>query len=162
MPANFFLKFSPDDDVKGESLQEEYKDQIEILSYSWGVTQAGGYGYGQGGGVAKANIHDFNVSFRMNPASPKLMEYSATGKHLDTATFTALEAGTTPQKYLEVTMTDVVISSYQTGGSGDDKPIESMTLNFAKVKQEYFKQNDKGVASSAGTGTYDQQKNTNK
>jgi type VI secretion system secreted protein Hcp len=161
MPANFFLKFTPDDGIKGESLQEGYTDQIEILSYSWGVTQAGGYGYGQGGGVSKATIHDMSVQFRMNPASPKLMEFSATGVHLDSALFTALEAGTTPQKYLEITLTDVVISGYQTGGSGDNKPIESMTLNFAKVKQEYFKQNDKGVASSAGTGTYNQQTNTN-
>ncbi len=161
MPANFFLKFTPDDGIQGESIQKDYEGQIEILSYSWGVSQAGGYSYGQGGGVSKANIHDMSVQFRMNPASPKLMEYCATGKHLDSAVFTALEAGTTPQKYLEITLTDVVISGYQTGGSGDSKPIETMSLNFAKVKKEYFKQNDKGVASSAGTGTYNQQTNTN-
>ena len=70
---------------------------------------------------------------------------------------TCLEASETPQKYLEITLTDVVISSYQTGGSGDDKPIESMTLNFAQIKKEYFKQDDKGVVTSAGTGSWNQQ-----
>lgn len=150
-----FLKFDPE--IQGESMQSGYEGQIEILSFSWGVTQAGGYSYGSGGTSAKANVHDLSVSFRMCPASPKLMQYCATGKHLDSAVLTCLEASETPQKYLEVTLTDVVISSYQTGGSGDDKPIESMTLNFAKIKKEYFKQDDKGVVTSAGTGSWNQQ-----
>jgi type VI secretion system secreted protein Hcp len=154
--ANYFLKFTPD--IAGESLQTGHEGQIEILSYSWGLTQAGGYFYGQGGTSSKANLHDLSVSFRMCPASPKLMQYGASGKHLDTALLTCLEASETPQKYLEVTLTDVVISSYQTGGSGEDKPIDSMTLNFAKIKKEYFKQDDKGVVTSAATGTWDQQK----
>ncbi|MEO6811998.1 MAG: type VI secretion system tube protein Hcp [Isosphaeraceae bacterium] len=158
MAANYFLKFTPV--IKGESIQENYTDQIEILSFSWGVTQAGGYSYGTGGTAAKANVQDLSLSFRMCPASPELMQDCATGKHLDSAVLTCLEAGTTPQKYLEITLTDVIVSSYQTGGSGDDKPIESMSLNFAKIKKEYFKQNDKGIAESAGTGTWDQQKST--
>jgi type VI secretion system secreted protein Hcp len=155
MAANYFLKFTPE--IKGESKQTGYEDQIEILSFSWGVSQAGGYSYGTGGTSAKANVQDLSLSFRMCPASPDLMQYCASGKHLDSAVLTCLEAGTTPQKYLEITLTDVVISSYQTGGSGDDKPIDSMTLNFAKVKKEYFKQDDKGIATSAGTGTWNQQ-----
>lgn len=156
MAANIFLKFEPD--IKGESMQTGYTGQIEILSYSWGVSQAGGYSYGSGGTSAKANLQDLSVSFRMCPASPKLMQYCASGKHLDSATLTCLEASETPQKYQEIVLTDVVISSYQTGGSGDDKPIESMTLNFAQVKQEYFKQDDKGVVTSAATGSWNQQK----
>ena len=155
MAANYFLKFDPD--IKGESMQTGYEGQIEILSYSWGVTQAGGYSYGSGGTSAKANLQDLSVTFRMCPASPKLMQYSATGKHLTSAVLTALQASETPQKYLEITLTDVVISSYQTGGSGDDKPIESMTLNFAKIKKEYFKQDDKGAVTSAATGQWNQQ-----
>jgi type VI secretion system secreted protein Hcp len=156
MPANYFLKFTPE--MKGESQQESYKDQIEILSFSWGVSNAGGYGFGSGGGVAKSNVQDVSVSFRQCPASPKLMEACASGKHFDDAVLTCLKAGGDKQeKYLEITLTDVVVSSYQTGGSGDDMPIESMSLNFAKVKQEYFKQDDKGVATSAGVGKWNQQ-----
>jgi len=155
MAANYFLKFTPE--IKGESQQEGNKDEIEILSFSWGVSQAGGYSFGSGGTSAKANLQDLSVSFRMNPASPKLMQYCASGKHLDSALLTCFEAGETPQKYLEVTMTDVIISSYQTGGSGDDKPIDSMSLNFAQIKKEYFKQDDKGAVTSAATGQWNQQ-----
>lgn len=156
MAANYFLKFDPE--IKGESQQTGYEGQIEILSFSWGVTQAGGFSYGSGGTSAKANLQDLALSFRMSPASPKLMQYCASGKHLTTAVLTCLEAsGDTAEKYLEITLTDVVISSYQTGGSGDDKPIDSMTLNFAQVKKEYFKQGDDGVVTSAATGQWNQQ-----
>ncbi|HET8654036.1 MAG TPA: type VI secretion system tube protein Hcp [Longimicrobiaceae bacterium] len=154
MAANIFLKFDPE--LKGESKQKGYDGQIEILSFSWGVSQAGGYSYGTGGGVAKANVQDLSVSFRQCAASPKIMLKCATGEHQNSAVLTCLKAGGEQQKYLEITLTDVVISSYQTGGSGDDVPIESMTLNFAKVKQEYFVQDDLGAVVSAGSGSWDQ------
>ncbi|MCW5966170.1 MAG: type VI secretion system tube protein Hcp [Bryobacterales bacterium] len=155
MPANYFLKFTPEE--KGESKQADYVGQIEILSYSWGVSQAAGYSYGEGGGVSKANVQDLSVSFRLCPASPKLMQSCALGKHYDDAKLTCLKAaGEGQEKYLEITLTDVIVSSYQTGGSGDDMPIESMSLNFAKVKEEYFKQDDKGVTTSAAVGSYNQ------
>ncbi len=161
MAANYFLKLTPV--IKGESQQEGYVDQIELLSFSFGVSQSGGFAYGSGGGVAACNFQDLSVSFRQSAASPKLMEACASGKHFDDATLTCLRAaGDKQEKYLEVTLTDVVVSSYQTGGSGDDMPIESCSFNFVKVKQEFFKQDDKGIATSAATGQWDQAKKTAK
>jgi type VI secretion system secreted protein Hcp len=155
MAANYFLSFEPA--VEGESQQKGFEKQIEILSFSWGVSQAGGFSYGGGGGVAKANMQDLSVSFRQCAASPKLMQKCASGEHLDKAVLTALKAaGDSAAKYLEITLEDVIISSYQTGGSGDDVPIESMTLNFAKVTEEYFGQDDTGTAVSKGQGIWDQ------
>jgi type VI secretion system secreted protein Hcp len=155
MAANYFMKFTPD--VKGESKQKGVEDQIEILSFSWGVSQTGGYSYGGGGTAAKANIQDLSVSFRQCKASPVIMKHCAGGKHFDTVMLTCMKSeGQVQEKYLEIEMTDVVISSYQTGGSGDDMPIESMSLNFAKVTQKYYAQDDKGVLKLAESGTYDQ------
>lgn len=161
MAAAYFLKFTPD--VPGEAQQEGFEKWIEILSFSWGVSQAGGFSYAGGGGVAQANVQDLSVSFRANKSSPKLMQFCASGKHLDDAKLTCLRAaGDKAEKYLEITLTDVIISSYQTGGSGDDFPVESMSLNFAKVKQEFFVQDDKGVAKSGGVGQWDQAKASSK
>ena len=141
------------------SQQDGYKDQIEVLSFSWGVTQTGGYSYGTGGSAARSNLQDLSLSIRYGPASPKLFQYCASGKHLDSAVITCLQAGgDKPQKYLEIKLTDVIISSYQTGGSGDDKPIDSLSLNFAKVEYEAFSQDDKGITKSSGKGSWDQQK----
>jgi len=157
MAANYFLKFEPDTGVQGESTQKDHKDEIEVLSFSWGVSQAGGFSFSGGGGNSKANVQDLSVSFRQCKASPKLMEYCATGKHLDKATLTCLKAGgDAQQKYLEIILTDVVISSYQTGGSGDEMPIESMGLNFAKVEEKYYSQDDTGGVTEAGTGVWNQ------
>jgi type VI secretion system secreted protein Hcp len=157
MPANYFLKFEPSDGVEGESKQKGFEGQIEIMSFGWSVSQAGGYSYGGGGGSSKANVQDLSVSFRMCKASPQLMESCASGKHFDSATLTCLKAaGTQQEKYLEIILTDVVVSSYQTGGSGDDMPIESMGLNFAEVEEKYYEQDDTGGTTEAGTGHWNQ------
>lgn len=162
MAANYFLKFTPE--VKGESKQDKYDGQIEILSFSWGVSQAGGYSYGTGGTAAKANVQDLSVSFRACKASPKLMQFCASGKHLDSALLTLLKStgDSGQEKYTDFELTDVVISSYQTGGSGDDMPIESMSLNFAKVAQKFYSQDDTGNLVASGEGKYDQQLATTK
>lgn len=158
MAANFFLKIG---DIQGEATQTEFDGQIEVVTFSWGVSQPGGFSYAGGGGVAQANLHDLTISFRMCSASPKLMEACASGKHFDDAVLTCLRsAGDKAEKYLEITLTDVLISTYQTGGSGDEFPIETIGLNFAQIKEEFFKQNDQGVSESAGTGQWNQLTNS--
>ncbi len=161
MAANYFVKLTPE--IKAESSQEEFVGQLEVLSFSYGVSQSGGFSFGSGGGVAAANCQDLSVSFRQCAASPKLMEACASGKHFDDLKLTCLRAaGDKQEKYLEVTLTDVVVSSYQSGGSGDDMPIESASFNYVKIKMEYYKQDDKGIATSAATGQWDQAKKSAK
>lgn len=156
MAANYFLKFTPP--VEGESEQTGFEGQIEVLSFSWGVSNAGGFAYGGGGGVGKSNLQDLSVSFRHTKASPTLMQHCASGKHLDSATLTCLKAGGKQEKYLQFTLNDVFISSYQTGGSGDELPIESMSLNFDEVEEASFVQDDKGTTKAGPKGKWNQSK----
>ena len=44
--ADYFLKI---DSVPGESLDARHHDEIEVLSYSWGETNAGPMSAGSGG-----------------------------------------------------------------------------------------------------------------
>jgi type VI secretion system secreted protein Hcp len=157
MPASVFLKFSPE--IKGESAQTGYDGQIEVSEFHFGVTQPGGFSFAKGGTKVQAQMEDLSVSFRMCSASPKLMQYSASGKHLDKATLTAVKAaGDKAAKYLEINLTDVVVSSYHTGASAnDDVCYDTVTLNYAKIEKEYFSTDNKGVATSAGKGTWNQQ-----
>jgi type VI secretion system secreted protein Hcp len=157
MPASIFLKFEPE--IKGESSQKGYENQIEVLDFRFGVSQPGGFMFAKGGTKVQSQLEDLAVTFRMCSASPKLMQYCASGKHLDKATLTALKAaGDKPAKYLEIKLTDVVVSSYRTGGSSqDDVPQETITLNFAQIDKEYFSTDNKGVATSAGKGSWNQQ-----
>jgi type VI secretion system secreted protein Hcp len=157
MPANLFLKFEPE--IKGESSQKGYEGQIEVTDYRFGVTQTGGFSFAKGGTRVQSHLEDLSVVFRMCSASPKLMQYCATGKHLSKATLTAIRAaGDTPAKYLEIVLTDVVVSGYHTGaGNEQDVPSDVITLNFAKIDQEYFAVDNKGTATSAGKGSWNQQ-----
>lgn len=157
MPATTFLKFDPE--IKGESSAKGYEGQIEVIDYRFGVTQTGGFSFAKGGTRVQSNLEDLTIVFRMCAASPKLMQYCASGKHLTKATLTALKAaGDNPAKYLEITLTDVVVSGYHTGSGNDqDVPHDVISLNFAKIDQEYFATDNKGVATSAGKGTWNQQ-----
>lgn len=108
--------------------------QIEVYSWSWGVTQTGTTAVGGGGGAGKVQMQDFHFTKVVDGSSPELFLACAQGKHIQNVTFTARKVGKGQQEYLVVKFSDVLISSYQTGGSNTDAlPMESLSLNFTKV-----------------------------
>ena len=76
MPSDIFAKLG---DIKGESLDAKHKDEIEVLSFSWGVANTVAPGGGGGGGAGKATFHDLSFVHRIDSASPLLMKACATG-----------------------------------------------------------------------------------
>ncbi len=99
------------------------------------MTQSGTAGHGGGGGAGKALPQDFHFTKRLDKASPVLFINCTIGKHFKVATLTARKAGEGQQEYLTVKMEDVLVSSYQFGGSsgGDVIPTDQVSLNFAKL-----------------------------
>jgi len=65
-----------------------------------------------------------------------LMVAVCSGKHFEEALFTVEQArgGKGGDAFLKIKLTDVLISSYQTGGGGNDVPTDQVSLNFAKVE----------------------------
>jgi type VI secretion system secreted protein Hcp len=156
MAANYFLNID-ENKIAGQSRQVGHEEEIEVLSFSFGVSQQAGFAFASGGGSAKANFQDLSLSFRMCSASPRIMKACAGGEHFDMIKLSCLKAaGENQELYLEIEMEHCIVSSYQTGGSGDDMPIESMSINFEKVTQKYHQQNEQGIVELAGTGIYDQ------
>lgn len=150
--VDYFLKL---DGIEGESTDDRHKGEIEILSFSWGETNAATTGRGGGAGAGKVSLQDFHFVKPMDKSSPKLFLACAEGEHIKTATLTARKAGGEQQEYLKVTLTDVVITSYQTGGSsGDVVPTDSFSLNFAKIEFEYKPQNPDGTLGEAVKAGY--------
>src|SRR6476646_9980820 len=80
-------------DIKGESLDDKHKDEIEVLSWSWGVTNDGAMRGGSGGGEGKASFHDLSFTHSIDKASPALLKACATGVHMKEATITHRKAG---------------------------------------------------------------------
>jgi type VI secretion system secreted protein Hcp len=157
MAVDMFLKL---DDIKGEAHDAKHKDEIDVLSWSWGVSQSGTTHAGGGGGAGKANFQDLTVTKWVDLASPKLLSAASTGKHLKEALLTVRKAGDKPLEYLKITLTDCLISSVSTGGSGgDDRLTENIGINFAKVKFEYTAQKPDGSAGGVMPFGFDIKKN---
>ena len=105
---------------------------VDVLSFSWGVSNSGTIDSGSGGGAGKAQFSDFNFIKRLDKASPQLMRACARGEHFPDVTVSLKDTkGTT---YMTIKFKTVLISSYQTGGSsGDVVPLDSISLNFAEM-----------------------------
>ena len=132
MAVDMFLKL---DGVSGESADSKHKNEIEILSFSWGVEQQGTVSPRQGG---KVSINDFHFVHKFDKATPALMLSCATGKHIPTGLLTVRKAGKEQVEYLKIKLTDCIISSFQTGGSGHIAPSESFSINFTNVQVNYL------------------------
>ena len=142
--------------IKGESRDAKHKDEIEVLSWAWGLSQTDAAGHGGGGGAGKASFHDFSFTHHVDKASPLLMQACATGTHLKDATITLRKAGKAQQEYLVITMTDVLVTSVSTSVSAEgDATMESVGLAFAKVDLEYKPQKADGSLEAGIHFTYD-------
>jgi type VI secretion system secreted protein Hcp len=128
--VDYFLKL---DGIQGESTDAAHKGEIEILSFSWGETASVDRGGGGAGG--KVEMQDFHFTANFNKASPALFQACATGRHIKIGVLTGRgvrKAG--GDSFYKVSMTDIIISSYQTGGAGDAVPTDQFSLNFAKIE----------------------------
>lgn len=144
MSVDAFMKISP---LQGEAMDLAHKGEIDVLAWSWGVNQSGTMHTGGGGGSGKANIQDMSFTKWTDKSSAHLILSCCNGKQFKEAILTVRKAGENPLEYVKIRMTDVIITSINTGGTGnDDRLTENVTLNFAKVRFEYQPQSQDGSA----------------
>jgi len=143
MAMDMFIKIG---DLKGESKDKTHKGEIDVLAWSWGMSNSGSAHMGGGAGAGKANVQDLSLTKYIDLASPDLMLACCNGKHFPEATLTVRKAGETPLEYLKIKLTEILVTSVSTGGSGgEDRLTENVTLNFAKVNIDYVEQTEKGA-----------------
>lgn len=154
MSADYFLKI---DGIPGESLDSKHKDEIHLESWSWSEAQTGASHAGGGGGSGKVSMQDFQFTMKVNKASPVLFLNCAQGTHIKKAELTCRKAGGKQEEYMKVYFTDLLVSSFRTGGSagGDGVPIESIAFNFSTIKYEYSPQKADGTLGSPIIHGYD-------
>lgn len=152
--VDYFLKV---DGIEGESHDHKHKGEIDVDSWSWGETQAGTHSGGGGGGAGKVQMQDFHFVMQVNKATPKLMLACATGQHIPKAVLTCRKAGKEQQEFLKITLSDLLVSSFQTGGSGhsDVVPTDQISLNYSKIEFEYKEQKADGTLGGAVKAGYD-------
>src|SRR5512132_3656255 len=153
---DYFLKI---DGITGESTDSKHKGEIEVLSWSWGETHPAPAG-GGGGGAGKVEMNDFHVSADFTRSSPQLLLACASGKHFKNAVLTGRRGGAKGQgDFLTFSLTDVLFSAFQTGGTTAEAPLDSVSLNFAKLEVTYKEQSAKGGLGAATRVGWDRKQN---
>jgi|SRR5215475_14372036 len=153
--VDYFLKI---EGIDGESHDHKHKGSIDVDSWSWGETQSGTHAAGGGGGAGKVSMQDFHFVMKVNKSSPKLMLACATGEHFKKAVLTCRKAGKEQQEFLKITLSDLLVSSFQTGGAqhSDVVPTDQISLNYAKIELEYKEQKPDGTLGGTVKAGYDQ------
>lgn len=145
--ADIFAKLG---DIKGESQDDKHKDEIEVLSWSWGVvgpTRVSPKQPQQPVGPAQpACAQEITIKKPVDTASPTLFAAAATGQTIPSGTFTVRKSGAEQQEFLVITLSDVVVTSVaQAGATDEDRPTESVTLGFSRATVTYTPQSVAGA-----------------
>lgn len=150
MAQDMFIKI---DGIEDESLDATHKNEIEVLSWHWASSQHSNMHSGSG----KATVEDFCFDHYVDKASPNLLSYCLSGKHIKNIKFVIRKAGGDPLEYLTLTFTDVIVTHLETSGSVEDesRPRERVTFSFTKFTQDYVMQNAEGAKSGVISASYD-------
>lgn len=158
MAEDFYLEI---DTIKGESAAVGFEKQMQIQSWSFGASNSGSSTLGTGLGTGKVSMQDFHFVVENGTASNQLFLAACKGNHIPNAVLSCRKTGGggTPYTYLKVTFNDIVISSFQTGGSaGGGLPLEQISFNFTKITMQYYQQDEKGEVTQTNNVTYDVKK----
>jgi type VI secretion system secreted protein Hcp len=157
MAIEYHLKFGS---IKGESAATKHKEEIELLSWSWGASNPTTI-VGTGMSAGKVSMSDLSFTKRVDKSSPKLLELCVTGKHVDEVTLSCSKqtGGKTPEDFLIIKLKEVYVSSHQCGGSaGEDVGTESLSITYGSINYDYKVQDKAGTLTSAGNVEYDLRK----
>jgi len=144
MAVDMFIKIG---ELKGESKDSVHKDEIDVLAWSWGMSQSGTTHIGGGGGSGKVSVHDLSITKYIDSSSNALIKAACVGDHHAEATLVIRKAGGTALEYIIIKMKEVIVTSVSTGGSGgEDRLTENVTLNFAEFEYAYQPQKADGTA----------------
>ena len=142
MAIDTHIKF---DGVEGESTHKDHKGEIEVLSWSWGVSNASSVGSGTGSGRGKATAQDLHFNHYYDKASPVLAKQCASGKHFKEVVITSRKSGEGQKDFMKITMKEVFISSVSNSGGGDGGIMESVSMSYGSVDFSYKAQDEKGT-----------------
>jgi type VI secretion system secreted protein Hcp len=150
MAVDYFLKL---DGIQGESADQNHKNEIQIMSWSWGASQVSSVSGTGGSGAGKADLSDFSIMTYFDKATPKFFKSIVQGTHIATGTMTAIKSGANGKPYLKVDFKELFVSSLQISGSSEI-PTVSLSFTYNEIKIDYSTQDEKGNLASTGPITH--------
>lgn len=138
------------DGVDGPSTSRT--NHIDILSFSWGVSNTSTYGTGASGMESKAGRADFSNLTIMkvsDKTTPLLSDHCSSGNILSKVYILySKPVGDKQQPYFRIWIKDALITSHQISGSAEN-PTESVSFAFQAVEVAYAPEKDDGSLDAA-------------
>ena len=151
MAVDYFLKL---DGIQGESVDDKHKDEIQIMSFSWGGSQTSSVSGTGGSGAGKVDLSDFSIMINFDKATPKFFKSMCAGTHIKTGELSAIKSGADGKPYLKVDFKELFVSSLQISASSEI-PTVSVSFTYNEIKMNYSVQDEQGNLKSTGDVTYD-------
>jgi type VI secretion system secreted protein Hcp len=148
--AECFLKL---DGVKGESTDAKHSGEIEVLAWSWGLTQSASTHVSAGAGTGSADFGDIKISKALDHATPILTQFAAKGTAVNNATLSCRQSAKSNGDYLTISLTLVLVSSLKVA-IDKDRPTEEISLNFNQIKMTHRQPKSDGSLGEAVTFTF--------
>jgi type VI secretion system secreted protein Hcp len=128
---------------------------IDILSFSWGVTQTSTYGTGASGKESKAgraNFQNLTIMKVLDATSPLVVDFCVRGQVVDKVYIVydkPVGKGTSTQgDYFRIYLKDAIVTGQQISGSSEN-PTESLSFAFQAVEIAYKAETDPGALDAA-------------
>jgi type VI secretion system secreted protein Hcp len=155
MAVDYYLKL---DGIQGESQDASHKDEIQILSWSWGASQVSSVAGTGGSGAGKADMSDLSIMTNFDKGTPKFFKSIALGTHIPKGTMTAIKSGAGGKPYLKVDFVEMFVTHVQISGSSE-VPSVSLGFTYNQITIDYSVQDEKGNLASVGPVTYNVKQN---
>jgi type VI secretion system secreted protein Hcp len=155
MATDYFLKL---DQIQGESEDANHKNEIQILSWSWGGHQTSSVAGPGGSGAGKVSLQDITVMTYFDKSTPKFFNSMCAGTHIKTGTMTAIKAGADGKPYLTVDFQELFVTSLNISASSEI-PTCSISFSYNQIAIDYQTQNEQGQVTTTGKVTYNTKQN---
>jgi len=155
MAVDFYLKL---DGITGEATDSNHKDEIQLLSFSWGGSQVTSVAGTGGSGAGRCDLSDLSIMKHLDKSSSQVFKAMISGTHIKTGVLSAVKAGADGKPFLKLSLEELFVTSVQTSASSE-VPSESVSFSYNKIKYEYWTQNDQGILTATGAVTYNLKQN---
>ena len=133
--------------INGEARDQQHKNEIEVVAWSWGMQ--GRASLGGGGATGKATMRELRITKRVDKASTALMAALRHNEPIKEATLTIRKAGMSQLEYMIVKFENGRVMSLDIeAGDMANSPamFEKVTFSFNKITIQYTPQAEDGSA----------------
>jgi len=142
--VDYFIKIG---DVEGESTDKEHKGWINLDSIGFEIDRP----------IITGRVHtsDFTATKTTDKSSPDLFKACAEGQRFEKATIQLVKATGQNKVVMEYELENVIITSVSMQGTADDRPTETIAMNFDKIKMTHTLYDGAGRITEQTTAEYE-------